>query len=48
MKPIKGLDNVLHLTIIAGGKPMLVDVKVINKALHSPHSLTSSVLKVGD
>ncbi|XP_063937653.1 uncharacterized protein LOC108203959 [Daucus carota subsp. sativus] len=41
MKPIRGLDCIMHLTTIMGGKPILVDHKTLNKALHLPHRFIS-------
>ena len=41
LKAIRGLEGILHFTTIVGGKPMLVDVKTLNKALHLPHPLTN-------
>ena len=40
MKPIRGLDGIMHLTTIVGGKPILVDQKILNKALKLPQRLS--------
>ncbi|KAL1808664.1 hypothetical protein ACET3Z_025654 [Daucus carota] len=40
MRPIRGLEGVMHITTIVGGRPILVDHKVINRALKFPHKLT--------